>query len=106
MTPIGTYALEDLSQGGHAGGPIFQDGTLGGGGHLSLNNGEIEVNVVKGTWNFSSDSTPENPIIDIQLFAEGFPSPFHFNNLPTDGKPFRFEQHGFTILAVIHIEEV
>src|SRR6266542_2668261 len=36
---VGSYAFEDLGQGGWAGGPLYADGTVGGGGSFSYSNG-------------------------------------------------------------------
>jgi hypothetical protein len=103
LKPIGDWAFPDEGQGGHGGGPIYNNGTLGGGGHVSLNNGQIEAKLLRGTWNFSSNSTIQNPRLDVQLFVEGFSSPFTFNELPANTRPFLLQQHGFNIRIILHI---
>src|SRR5216110_2342946 len=49
-TPAGTYTVTDLGQGGHTGGTLQKDGTLGGGGQLSYNNGKNVEHIFAGTW--------------------------------------------------------
>jgi hypothetical protein len=39
-TVVGSYTFTDLGQGGWAGGPLYSDGTVGGGGSYSIDNGE------------------------------------------------------------------
>src|SRR5258708_550720 len=47
---VGTYHARDLGQGGWAGGPLYADGSLGGGGGVSFLNG-AEVGVItSGNW--------------------------------------------------------
>ena len=48
----GNYALADLGQGGWSGGPLFTNGTVGGGGGFSVSgpNGQEVAKVVGGTW--------------------------------------------------------
>src|SRR6266571_2500480 len=45
---VGSYAFEDLGQGGWAGGPLYADGTVGGGGAFSFGNGQ-NVGLIKAT---------------------------------------------------------
>jgi hypothetical protein len=52
--PVGNYAIADLGQGGWAGGPMYADGTLGGGGAFSFLNGQEILRIVSGTWTADS----------------------------------------------------
>src|SRR5262245_14766987 len=45
-----TWNLVALGQGGWIGGPLFEDGTVGGGGAISLNNGKILAQLVPTGW--------------------------------------------------------
>jgi hypothetical protein len=45
-----TWTLAALGQGGWIGGPLFEDGTVGGGGALSINNGKILAQFIPTTW--------------------------------------------------------
>ena len=48
--PEYTWTLAALGQGGWIGGPLFEDGTVGGGGAISLNNGDILANLEPTGW--------------------------------------------------------
>lgn len=37
---VGSYNFVDLDRGGWAAGPLYADGTVGGSGHFSFDNGE------------------------------------------------------------------
>jgi len=53
-TVVGTYAIADHGQGGWGGGPLYGDGSVGGGGGLSYLNGQ-EIGVVTGgVWALNS----------------------------------------------------
>ncbi len=45
-----TWTLSDLGQGGWVGGPLFADGTVGGGGAFSIANGQILADISPTTW--------------------------------------------------------
>jgi hypothetical protein len=45
-----TWTLAALGQGGWIGGPLFEDGTVGGGGALSINNGRVLAQFIPTTW--------------------------------------------------------
>jgi hypothetical protein len=48
--PVGSFAIANLGQGGWAGGPLYGDGTLGGGGAFSFANGQEILRITSGTW--------------------------------------------------------
>ena len=48
--PAGSFAIASLGQGGWAGGPLYGDGTLGGGGAFSFANGQEILVITGGTW--------------------------------------------------------
>src|SRR5215510_12715278 len=50
-----TWTLAALGQGGWIGGPLFEDGTVGGGGALSINNGRVVALFRPTTWTENSD---------------------------------------------------
>jgi hypothetical protein len=54
--PVGNFAIADLGQGGWAGGPMYADGTLGGGGAFSFLNGQEILRIVSGTWSGNASS--------------------------------------------------
>ncbi len=45
-----TWTFSALGQGGWLGGPLFEDGTVGGGGALSANNGQLVARFEPTTW--------------------------------------------------------
>jgi hypothetical protein len=47
---LGTYTINDHGQGGWSGGPLYADGTVGGGGGISFGNGLEVGTVTGGTW--------------------------------------------------------
>ena len=53
--PEYTWNLVALGQGGWIGGPLFEDGTVGGGGALSLNNGDILASLDPTGWTEDDD---------------------------------------------------
>jgi hypothetical protein len=53
--PVFTWSLAALGQGGWIGGPLFEDGTAGGGGAISLNNGEILADLDPTSWTEDDD---------------------------------------------------
>jgi hypothetical protein len=48
--PAGNFAIASLGQGGWAGGSLYGDGTLGGGGAFSFGNGHEILRITGGTW--------------------------------------------------------
>ena len=45
-----TWTLAALGQGGWVGGPLFVGGTVGGGGAISMNNGQIVERIIPISW--------------------------------------------------------
>src|SRR5262245_43433117 len=50
LKPEYTWNLVALGQGGWIGGPLFDDGSVGGGGHISLNNGQLVAELDPTFW--------------------------------------------------------
>jgi hypothetical protein len=59
LQPEYTWTLAALGQGGWIGGPLFEDGSVGGGGALSTNNGKTLARFVPTTW------TEEDEVITV-----------------------------------------
>ena len=55
---VGSYTITDLGQGGWAGGPLYADGTLGGGGAVAFSTplGTETWRVTAGTWAPTGDT--------------------------------------------------
>lgn len=85
---VGNYALADLGQGAWAGGPLYANGTLGGGGSFSFANGQ-EVGVITGgTW------SPDGPsAVDFCANVRWIKNPFGLpatqclTGVPATGQP-------------------
>ena len=53
--PEYTWTLAALGQGAWIGGPLFDDGTVGGGGALTIQNGRIVARLLPTTWTEDAD---------------------------------------------------
>jgi hypothetical protein len=84
---VGSYTITDLGQGGRGGGPLYADGSIGGGGSFSYGNGQ-NVGSIQGTsWTNNDDGTATLCFTDTALKgAPLFPSPSCFA-LPASGTP-------------------
>jgi len=86
----GTFTLADHGQGGWAGGPLYADGTAGGGGGVSFSTPDGQfVQVIHATsWSFDS---ADHSTIQLCFSTKGLqnaPSgPFCFDHLPVTGGP-------------------
>jgi hypothetical protein len=86
---VGSYTFADLGQGGWAGGPLFADGTVGGGGGFSFDNGQNVGTIKATTWSPAgagfinlcfTDTATKGTLL--------FPSPLCFV-LPVTGTPVK-----------------
>jgi hypothetical protein len=89
-----TWTLAALGQGGWVGGPLFADGTAGGGGALSVNNGQLIERFRPTTW-----SEPVDGVIHIclnvsQIKPAGGPSSTQCFDLPETGAPIKVTLFG------------
>ena len=55
VKPEYTWSLAALGPGGWIGGPLFEDGTVGGGGAISLNHGQILADLDPTGWTEDDD---------------------------------------------------
>ncbi len=86
---VGTYSFVDLGQGGWAGGPLFADGTVGGGGAFSFDNGKNVGTIEATSW--SPAGTGFINLCFTDTATKGallFPSPACFT-LPVTGTPIK-----------------
>lgn len=92
-----TWTLAALGQGGWFGGPLFADGTAGGGGNIAIDNGSTIINVRPTSW-----SEPQPELIDICFTARTIkgsgPATFSFcisdlipTLLPVTGTPVKVD---------------
>jgi hypothetical protein len=94
-TPVvGNYAIADQGQGSHAGGPMYADHTLGGGGAISgfLDGQQIILVITSGTWSGDAASG-----VSLCITVKGIKDPLHeapgplcLPPLPVNTGPVRF----------------
>jgi hypothetical protein len=86
-----TWTLAALGQGGWIGGPLFEDGTVGGGGAFSTGNGSV-IALLKGT-TWSENAAEEITVcFDVILKkGEGLPSSLCIGPAEVTGTPIRIE---------------
>jgi hypothetical protein len=75
---VGSYTISDLGQGGWAGGPLYADGTLGGGGAVAFSTsaGTEVWRVTGGTW------TPTGNTITVCVAGQPIHDPAGAFDLP------------------------
>lgn len=75
---IGSYTISDLGQGGWAGGPLYANGTLGGGGAVAFSTPAGTENwlITGGTW------TPTGNTITVCLAGQPIHDPADLFDLP------------------------
>jgi hypothetical protein len=89
-----TWTLAALGQGGWVGGPLFADGTAGGGGALSVNNGQVIERFQPTAW-----TEPTEGVVHICLDASpikpaGGPSSTQCFDVPETGTPIHVTLFG------------
>jgi hypothetical protein len=83
----GSYTITDLGQGGRGGGPLYADGSIGGGGSFSFGDGQNVGSIQGTTWTNNNDGTATLCFTDTATKGELlFPSPSCFV-LPASGAP-------------------
>lgn len=75
---VGSYTVADLGQGGWAGGPLYADGTLGGGGGVAFSTpvGTEVWRVTGGTW------APSGATVTLCLAGQPIHDPAGIFDLP------------------------
>jgi len=82
-----TWTLAALGQGGWVGGPLFADGTVGGGGGFSAGNGQIVARIIPTSW-----TEPEEDVVTVcvdlvPIKPAGSPSSSLCLTAPVTGTP-------------------
>ncbi|HVQ42102.1 MAG TPA: hypothetical protein VMS54_07850 [Vicinamibacterales bacterium] len=86
-----TWTLAALGQGGWIGGPLFEDGSVGGGGAFSSGNGSV-IALLKGTTWSENDAEEITVCFDIiQKKGTGLPSSLCIGPAEVTGTPIRIE---------------
>lgn len=105
---VGTYTTDDNGQGGWGGGPLYADGTLGGGGGISFNNGQEIGRVVSGTWHV--DSSVAFSALDVCFTIQPVKDPLNILSgtlcvgpIPTDGHPHKISTSDGTTLVMVRL---
>src|SRR5262245_36902454 len=86
-----TWTLAALGQGGWIGGPLFEDGSVGGGGALSLDNGQLLARFTPTTW---TEDSAENITICFDVTVrkgptDALPPTICVGPTPATGTPVR-----------------
>jgi len=89
-----TWTLAALGQGGWIGGPLFEDGTVGGGGAFSMANGSVVALFRPTTW--SENAADEITVcFDVILKkGAGLPSSLCIGPAEVTGTPIRIDLFG------------
>jgi len=90
---VGNFAIADLGQGAWAGGPMYANGTLGGGGAFSFANGQEILVITSGTWSGDAASgvTVCATVRAIKDPLELAPGPLCLGPLPVNVGPVKIE---------------
>jgi hypothetical protein len=86
-----TWTLAALGQGGWIGGPLFEDGTVGGGGAFSMDNGSVVAVFRPTTW---SENAAEEITVCFDVFLKkgaGLPSNLCIGPAEVTGTPIRID---------------
>jgi hypothetical protein len=89
-----TWTLAALGQGGWIGGPLFEDGSVGGGGAFSMGNGKVVALFRPTTWS-ENDADEITVCFDvIQKKGVGLPSSICIGPAEVTGTPIRIDLFG------------
>ena len=86
-----TWTLAALGQGGWIGGPLFEDGTVGGGGAFSMGNGSVVAIFRPTTW---SENANEEITVCFDIIVKkgaGLPPSLCFGPAEVTGTPIRID---------------
>ena len=104
--PEYTWTLAALGQGGWIGGPLFEDGTVGGGGAISLSNGDILADLDPTSWT-EDDNENITVCFDINIRkgdADALPGQLCSPPTPPTGTPVHLDflgiDHEFRITEI------
>ncbi len=107
---VGHYAIADLGQGSHTGGPMYADNTLGGGGAISgfLNGQQIILVITSGSW--SGDAADGVVLcVTVRAIKDPFgeaPGPLCLPPLPVNTGPVKVEIPGTPVSTLVNISLV
>ena len=90
-----TWTLTALGQFGWIGGPLFDDGTVGGGGNLSTDNGQTIARLVPTTWSEDADENITVCFDLVQKKGGGLPSSLCVGPAAVTGTPIHMTLFGF-----------
>jgi hypothetical protein len=103
-----TWTLAALGQGGWIGGPLFDDGRVGGGGAFSINNGQVLAHFDPTVW---SEDADENITVCFDITvqkgpADALPPSLCVGPAAVTGTPIHLEllglDHIFRITEIRH----
>jgi hypothetical protein len=88
-----TWTLAALGQGGWIGGPLFEDGTAGGGGAFSAGNGSVVAKFIPTTWTENA-SGQITVCFDVVVHKGSFPPSLCIGPADVTGTPIKLQLFG------------
>jgi len=92
--PEYTWTLAATGQGGWIGGPLFEDGSVGGGGALATDNGQVVAKFEPTTWTEDADDLITVCFNVIPRKGGGSPSTLCIGPAEVTGTPIHIELFG------------
>jgi hypothetical protein len=83
-TPVYTFTVADVGQGFHQGGALMSDGTVSGGGELSIFNGTVIASITGVGWQ-QVDPTDVKICFNLEFLRPPIPAHIECNTLPVGG---------------------
>jgi hypothetical protein len=83
-TPVYTFTVADVGQGFHEGGALMSDGTVSGGGELSIFNGKVIASIVGVGWQ-QVDPTDVKICFNLEFLRPPLPAHIECNTVPVGG---------------------
>ena len=82
--PVYTFTVADVGQGFHQGGALMSDGTVSGGGELSIHNGAVIASITGVSWQ-QVDPTDVKICFNLEFLRPPIPAHIECNTLPVGG---------------------
>ena len=83
-TPVYTFTVADVGRGFHQGGALMSDGTVSGGGELSIHNGAVIASITGVSWQ-QVDPTDVKICFNLEFLRPPIPAHIECNTLPVGG---------------------
>ena len=83
-TPVYTFTVADVGQGFHEGGALMSDGTVSGGGELSIHDGAVIASITGVGWQ-QVDPTDVTICFSLEFLRPPIPTHIECNTVPVGG---------------------